>query len=425
MLSHDPHSMLAATASAPLTLVLAALLGGALTLGLMNWIFRRRNDAAATLDLRGIEVAVRGGGPRPSPAPGTPETDAADAAMRRICVDLGGWLDAIEGCRELWSAYDQIVRELLSEHWGATRVRCYHVRPGCETLQTIAQSAAGEVTTAPGPSLRSGILGHCATTGQEFVTHDPAHGPLVQNLADRDAQEWDWVWPVRQGRTTVGVVAAAHLPDVAVLRPEPRRAVGQLIALAWKHVAGLERLRVLERTDQATGVLTRNDFFTMARDALADSYRGHEPIVLAVLALEGLRRLDDQGQWQRRDALLERLGPMIARHVRSDDLVGRFADDRFAILLRRLDSGLGRLIAEKILETARQCVAQLDAAEAHVQVRVGLAGSGLRQPPLETLMVQAFEAVDRARHDNVSVASDLADPERGVGDGGHSTRALA
>lgn len=75
-------------------------------------------------------------------------------------------------------------------------------------------------------------------------------------------------------------------------------------------------------------------------------------MVLA-LAIEGLRHLDDTGQWSERDALVQQLGAVLHQKVRSDDLLGRFADDRFIVVLRRLDSALGTLVAEKLLETVR------------------------------------------------------------------------
>ena len=107
--------------------------------------------------------------------------------------------------------------------------------------------------------------------------------------------------------------------------------------------------------------------------------------------------------------------------MRTDDLVGRFTDDRFAMLLRRLDSGLGRLIAEKMLTAANDCVTQLtsgcapDAPDAgrvqnapyRIRMRIGLAGSGLARPPLRELLGSALDAVERARKADVAIASDL------------------
>ncbi len=365
-------------------------------------------------------------------------------AAQRICAALHAWLAESEDQSDAWASFDQLVRETLTEHFGAARVRCYHVRPGCETLQTISQDLKRQVseikyqapdlesrasnpaggTPAPrGPDSRDGVLGHVAATGKEFVANDDSHGPLVDDLAARNEQKWAWVWPIRENHTTIGIVAVGSVRDAAVLGGDARHAVSQLVSLCWRHVTCLERLRVVQRTDQASGVLTRNDFFTLAGHALADSYSANEPVVVAVMALEGLRRLDDTGFWQQRDTLVEQLGRLIDRRLRTDDLVGRFADDRFVVLLRRLDSGLGRLIAEKLLGTATDCLQQIlcvdpggttkpsEVTQQQVRLRMGLAGSGLLQPSLEDLLVAAFFAVERARKENTPLATDLG-PEK-------------
>jgi GGDEF domain-containing protein len=338
-----------------------------------------------------------------------------------LCRSFLNWLAEHDAQADLWSPFDQLVRELLTEHLEANRVRCYHVRAGAETLQPLT---AGHANLA-GPSSREGVLGHVATSGNEFIAGDPASGPLLDDLAARTEQNWAWIWPVREAGSTIGLIGVGNLRHPATPGLELRRTVGQLLTIFWRHTACVERLRIVQRTDRGSGVLTRNDFFTLAAHALADSYRANEPVVAAVFALEGMRRLDDSGRWRDRDLLIERLGCALARRVRSDDLVGRFADDRFVILLRRLDSGLGRLIGEKMLATGQDCVRQMAGGSENLRLRMGLSGSGYAQPPLEKLLVAAFDAAERARHDDVPIASDLPDAARRAAGSAASESGLA
>jgi GGDEF domain-containing protein len=192
------------------------------------------------------------------------------------------------------------------------------------------------------------------------------------------------------------------------------------------HVACLDQLRTAEKIDKASGLLIRSDFFRVATHALADSYAENEPVVVVVLALEGLRRLDDIGHWRERDTLVETIGLLIRRRMRTDDIIGRFSDDRFVLLLRRLDVSLGRLIATKIQDTARVQIAQLGGVGTSVRVRAGLTGSGFHKPPFETLLVSAFEAVDVARKQGVTLHCDLNYCEPGTADcGSEPTESLA
>jgi GGDEF domain-containing protein len=390
------------------SVTLAFAAAAALVMGAGAWrLVRRRSTGGDPSSLPTLPS------PLTRPELGTEAPGDGAALARRMTGTFLAWLAENEDHAHLWISFDQLVRELLTEHLGATRVRCYHVRPGCETLQTIAQA---ERTAVPkGPSAREGVLGHVAATGKEFVADDAAHGPLLDHLAAASEEHWAWVWPVRVRNATAGIIAVGNLRQPGVLTEQIRQTAGQLVSLCWRHVACIERLQVVQRTDRASGVLTRNDFFTLAGHALADSYTENEPVVIAVLALEGLRGLDDAGRWHERDALIERLGQLITRRLRSDDLVGRFADDRFVILLRRLDSGLGRLIADKTLTAAKEGVEPLEAAGQHIRMRIGLAGSGLVQPPLEDLLVAAFDAVERARKENAPIVSDLGTPTREAG----------
>ncbi len=404
---------------------------GALIVGAL-WISRRRQSAHATppLSSRGTGFPTGPGTAAAATPPARPpnrdrhgaDQEKSPPVARRLCAAFHDWLTENQDRPDLWTSFDQFVRERTTEHLGATRVRCYHVRPGSDTLHSLSEPRPAAVDAAvrqgsgsdpsppqPGPGARAGVLGHVATTGNEFVVGNPAHGPLIDDLAAQTDDPWAWVWPVRgsSGSAVIGVIAVGNLRDPARLTQDTRHTIGEIISLCWRHVACLDRLRLVQCTDPASGGLNRNDFFTLSSQALAESYETNEPVVVAVLALEGLRGLDDGGQWAERDELIERLGQLLAHRIRADDLVGRFTDDRFVILLRRLDSGLGRLIADKLVVAANECLAQLPAVHGQVCVRIGLAGSGFRQPELEELLGSAFDAVERARAMQTAVATDL------------------
>ena len=313
------------------------------------------------------------------------------------------WCEHDTADESLWTSFDQLVREMLTEQLGALRVRCYQVLPGDQQLRRLSQLGLA----VEGVSARSGILGHVATRGQEFVAADPTQGELVHQLAQDAKEDWEWVFPIRAGGQTTGLVAVGKLPPLIRLNAQRREALCGLITTFWRHAECLEQLRIAESTDKGSGLLTRADFFQVATRALADSYAMNEPVVIVVLTVEGLRRLDDAGQWSERDALVETIAELIKRRMRADDIIGRFSDERFVLLLRRLDSSLGRLIAVKIQETAQAQVARLGQHSDELHVRAGLAGTGLQQPPLETLLVSAFDAVGLARRQNEELHCDL------------------
>lgn len=392
-----PALALGAGSETLLVLLAAGLTCVLLGMGVMH-LLHRKSTGDAGPQLTPIEPVV----PVPTSTPQLREA----IALSRICAAFEVWLRELPQLTDPWGAFDQLLRETLSEHVGATRVRCYRIVPGSDTLHSIAQ------TPTPGPSAREGLLGHVATTGREFFINDPSSGPLLRDLAGQTDDQWTWVLPMREDGSVTGIVALGHVQDPLRLDDDLRQTIGPLVRLGWELVASQAELQQRRQTDPATGVMTRSDFFAHASEAVHDSYANNEPLVLAVLSLEGLRRLDDAGNWSTRDQLIEALGETLRQRARSDDLVGRFADDRFIILLRRLDSGLGRLIAGKLLTAANECAAQLVSDDQTVRMRIGLAGSGFDQFALDELLIKAFDAVERARRDDLPIGTDLCPGEQ-------------
>lgn len=333
---------------------------------------------------------------------GPSRMDASGRVTHEFLGVLHAWLTSGGEHDSVWPAFDQFVRESLGDAIDASRVRCYQVIPGADKLRSLA---ASEGRSELDVHARGGILGHVLTSGRPFYADDRLQGELVLKLAERDAR-WQIVWPMRDAARIVGLIAVTEAPRVANLLPAERETIMHALNATWLVVAARERLRVAELTDKATGVLTRRDFFDAAESALRDAAAEREPVVVAVLALEGLRGLDDAGAWEQRDRLVERVGRSLARHVRSDDVVGRFSDDRFAIVLRRLDSALATMIAEKLHDAVAAECATIESGSA-VKPRFGLAGSGLTPRTLDELLVAAFEASERARTGDARIETDV------------------
>lgn len=333
---------------------------------------------------------------------------------RAMVAAFQTWLSEQEDEGTLWSSFDQLVRELLNEHIAAMRVRCFRLDPASGGLTNLA----GTSTSPAGSEATQALLRHVARTGREYLAGQTPLPPEIAEQRRPDDEVWSWVWPVRSAapglsphETVAGLVAIGRLSADRILPCDQRHALTQLLSVFWTHVETLFRLRIVQKTDKASGVLTRGDFFEIAARALLESYEEKEPVVLSVVALEGLRRLDDTGAWEERDQLVEGLGRLIARRVRTDDVVGRFSDDRFVLLLRRLDGGLGRLIAEKILSTAEEHIGRLPHPRDCVRVRIGLVSSGSGRVPLNALLVKGFDAVEASRHQGLAICETSAQPE--------------
>ncbi len=292
---------------------------------------------------------------------------------------------------EPWPAFDCFLREQLLERVGAKQVRCFRVVAGGDRFLPLSGGADAADTPDPWNELwgsspsslsrasrrgaswqprpldaNAGIEGHVVATGRAYVQGRSDRGELLSTLAHGVPAEVVWCFPVKRGEEVVGLVRIGHLPRKMLQDDGLLDLTAALLSLCWARVHDVHELGIARRTDLASGVLARSDFLTVAGHALADSQNGHEPAALLIIALEGMRKLDDSAQWASRDRYVHVVGSVLNARLRTDDVIGRFTDDRFAILLRRVDVALGKLIAEKLRQALLEALYS-EAAIAMVQ----------------------------------------------------------
>ena len=313
-------------------------------------------------------------------------------SLNTVTAGFLDWWSAQDAEACLWPAFDLFVRETLLDIAGAKRVRLFHVTDNGEILRSLSQDTRGS-SSAVAPTT---LMHHVLSLGRVFVQGDWSHGPMVDQLAAESAQQVldsplppepasslgaqmrrpvleqgavAWMFPILcpvssegsggdevAGHRAVGLAVVGDLPETSLTDRAMLDGLSQLICAFWLHVHDYERLQIARRTDRGSGVLNRTDFLSIGETATSEARREGEPIVVMAVAVEGLRRFDDLGHWTLRDRIILEVGRVLRRKLRNDDLVGRFSDDRFVVLLRWLDVGLGRLIAEKVVGWVREGV---------------------------------------------------------------------
>ena len=334
-----------------------------------------------------------------------------------------------------WRAFDGFLREALLERIGAKRVRCFHVVADRDPFVSLTEGSAltpgsiavgndgRSVPSAPnrrdehGGATDSGIEGHVAATGKAYIQGQTEAGPTTHALARRSPTPVAWCFAIKRLNRTIGVVRVGHLPRSARNDHALLALLAGLVSVTWCRVHDVHELGIAHRTDPSSGVLARSDFLTVAARAIADSTAAHEPIGLMVLALEGMRRLDDGPDWAVGEQVVQRVCAAIDGKLRSDDILGRFSEDRFVVLLRRVDTNLGRLIAENVRRSVVQTLVDSGggrdepAGSAALEARCAVVGtswpspaggemadpSGQARAVLHDLIGTAFSRLDAAR----------------------------
>lgn len=271
---------------------------------------------------------------------------------------------------------------------------------------TLSETLEDSFWVGPGAPA---LVRHVIASGRSYVQHSPENGEMVEQLA----ADWTsqtglhigqtvfgnppaWLWPVRRHVHTVGLIMAGEMPEDVLHDSHGLEAIGHFLDLCWSHVDQAEALEIARRTDRTSGVLNRAELTAVANRVIQQSIADNEPVVVLTMLLEGVRRLDDKRQWAERDRLVQQIGQAMRQRLRSDDLIGRFSDDHFVVVLRRLDVALGKLIAEKLLESVNRAIVSRQAVKNTVAARCVLTEAGSQS--FESALGTILDALQQARY---------------------------
>lgn len=187
-----------------------------------------------------------------------------------------------------------------------------------------------------------------------------------------------------------GASAEALQMEVAILR--------EALARAERRVA---ELTVLADQDPLVGVLNRRAFVRQLTRAVAGHERhGHQAVLVAV-DVDGLRDVNETHGRGAGDAVLARIGAVIAGHVRTTDAVGRLGADDFGVLLAFADEAGARRKMERLVAKLEGAPIEWQGQFLPVRVRLALrsiAQGGDAEAQLNALACKMHETrpADRA-----------------------------
>lgn len=151
---------------------------------------------------------------------------------------------------------------------------------------------------------------------------------------------WDRHWLVVPLRDPEGRLVGRLWPDDPTDRLLPSRRTLRILRTfanqamaAIADAANVAKLEELARVDGLTGALNRRAFFERLEAELARSHRYDEAVSLVLCDLDQFKALNDSLGHPAGDAALREFTQILARNVRSTDVVGRVGGDEFAMIL--------------------------------------------------------------------------------------------
>jgi diguanylate cyclase (GGDEF)-like protein len=154
------------------------------------------------------------------------------------------------------------------------------------------------------------------------------------------------------------------------------------------------------RTDFLTGLANRHEFDSYLRRELARAERFGDSLSLAMIDLDGLKRINDEHGHMAGDEALRTVGATLKATVRSLDLAARIGGDEFALVMPQTDVGNARDVVHRFL---RQLARVRNAGHPRVAVSVGIAESQ-EGMSLDALSAAADAELYQAKRDRATAA---------------------
>ncbi len=340
------------------------------------------------------------------------QTQESLEAVIAVMRGFDDWISEHRHDRDPWSQFGEFVRSALFQFCQATHVKLYRLHNDVAELVPLRE--ADPFCEPRTLSARQGVAGHVVTSGRSFILGDHSQGELVAQLASSQpdvGESMEWCFAIARDGQRLGVVTVGSL-GIAPLQHLPLlRTAEQLVSQWWGGLVEVLGGREAGRGDPTSGLLNRAAFLESAQQSLRESYAMSEPVAVAIIALEGLRELQDSGRWEAADELVRETADDLRRKVRMDDCLGRFDESRMVWLLRRVDAELASLIVKQVMTRLSTLCQDQSRWRVALHVRCGVVGSGVEKPDLRTLLCRALAQSRRARVENRLIANE-SDPAR-------------
>jgi diguanylate cyclase (GGDEF)-like protein len=156
-------------------------------------------------------------------------------------------------------------------------------------------------------------------------------------------------------------------------------------------------LRKLAETDPLTNLLNRRAFMAAAADAMRYYQRYGRTIATLIVDIDHFKRVNDDHGHAAGDAVIRRIGELIAQTLRETDKVARFGGEEFVVLLREVNEHEAHELAERIRLIIDESTILFDGKDLSVTVSVGCAAISPQDRDVEELIERADRALYAAK----------------------------
>lgn len=202
------------------------------------------------------------------------------------------------------------------------------------------------------------------------------------------------------------IMIAVMVPAIAVLAGQLSRLRERMRRQKKELSAALARIQDLATRDEMTGLINRRHMQELMEQERQRGVRSGYTFCLAMIDLDGFRKINDQQGHEFGDRLLKRFAREALNVIRISDLLGRWQGEQFLLLLSDTRASLARLGLERLRE--RIFAMQIDAQgpPIHVSFSAGVTEHRAGESVADTIARadQALRAAKGAGRNRVVLA---------------------
>jgi diguanylate cyclase (GGDEF)-like protein len=160
------------------------------------------------------------------------------------------------------------------------------------------------------------------------------------------------------------------------------------------YLAGIEKAAY---TDALTGLYNRKHFLELAEADMERAAKIDQAIYMAMADIDNFNKINGTYGHTAGDMVLKTAADIIRQTIRTYDLIGRYAGERFSIMFEISDEEEVRKLAEKIRENIEHAWTDYEGDEIKVTCSIGIAKL-LKTDTLEAVIRRADEALCVAKN---------------------------
>ena len=219
------------------------------------------------------------------------------------------------------------------------------------------------------------------------------------------------VWLFLVGLSIMALAALTDLLGEVFVQPKLLTTFAEDVAMllgiifvvegAYKWLKYNERMQKLLREksgiDETTGLLNRKSLFQKAYMEMEHSRRNGTELALIVIDIDHFKNLNDKYGHHYADDIMAEVSHRMEDVIRRNDVLCRWSEDKFVLLVPECDSNTSGQIAEKIRAVIDTSSMLAEEKDIHVTVSLGVARLHKEDASIESVIDRADHALDHSK----------------------------